>query len=147
MNRPLVIAALLLAGFIAAAFVIGIASQNNSGAVASMVDLRREEVILIEDHDVYLVYNNGEPLALSTDSQHVGDEVVFCSSSQLFESPAHGEKFDIQGRYFGGPARSGLDRYPVRVQGDTVSVDLENRIPGPARGGQRAEPQGPFCSE
>lgn len=100
----------------------------------------------MDDHDIYLVYNGARPLALDADAQHLGDDVVFCRSSQMFESPAHGEKFDIRGFYFGGPAGRGLDRYQANLSGDGIYVDLDQPNQGPARETQRArDPQGPLC--
>ncbi len=128
------------------AVVIGIATTGGPNPVASLEELREEEVLLLDEHDIYLVYNDGQPLALSSDAQHVGDDVEFCRSSQMFESPAHGEKFDIRGYYCAGPAKSGLDRYPVRVEGDGVYVDIDRPIEGPPRGaGPAREPEGRFC--
>jgi Rieske Fe-S protein len=138
----------LILAFIAlvVAVVIGIATTGGPNPVASLEELREEEVLFLDEHDIYLVYNDGQPLALSSDAQHVGDDVEFCRSSQMFESPAHGEKFDIRGYYYAGPARSGLDRYPVRVEGDGVYVDTDRPIEGPPRGaGPAREPEGRFC--
>ena len=92
------------------------------------------------------IYNGGDPIALAADAQHVGDDVVFCESSQLFESPAHGEKFDIRGYYYGGPGARGLARFAVRIDGDNLLIDTDHRFQGPPRGsGPPQEPQGPFC--
>ena len=138
---------LALSLIVGIAIFLGIAGSNPGDAVASMEDLREREVIFLEEERIYLVHNDGEPLALSADAQHVGDEVEFCLSSRMFESPAHGEKFDIRGFYFAGPATNGLDRYPIRVQGDAVYVDSETVIPGPARGrGPASDPEGPLCT-
>lgn len=132
---------------IGAAFVIGVATTGDPDPVASLDDLRAEEVLFLDDHDLYLVYNDGDPLALSDDAQHMdGEHTEWCESSQMFETPTHGEKFDRRGYYYGGPATKGLDRYPVRVQGDGVYVELDELIPGPERGAAKPlKPQGPFC--
>lgn len=119
-----------------------------SQPILSMDRLGELGVVRLEPQRAFLVYNGGKPLALSNDAQHLGDRLMFCQSSQMFESPAHGEKFDILGRYYAGPARRGLDRYPVRVQGSGVYVDFERRISGPERGDPPAsEPAGGFCTE
>ena len=141
----------MIGAFVVFLIALGIAFASGAWTtgedpVASLAELQEEEVLFLEEHAVFLVYNDGDPLALSADAQHVGDEVEFCESSQMFESPAHGEKFDIRGYYYGGPAQRGLDRYPVRIEGDGIYVDLEHSIEGPPRGtGPPAEPQGPFC--
>ena len=92
----------------------------------------------------FVLYNGGDPVALSDNAQHMDGERT--EWSQMFETPTHGEKFDDVGYYYGGPAQRGLDRFKVRVQGDAVYVDLSERTPGPERGsGPAFEPAGEFC--
>jgi nitrite reductase/ring-hydroxylating ferredoxin subunit len=137
------LALLVLAG---SAIAYGLISSDSLDAVASLEALEDEGVIHLKDLHVFLVYNDGDLLALSDDAQHAGDRVEFCESSQMFESPAHGEKFDIQGYYYGGPARRGLAQYPVRIEGDGIYVDFEKLFPGPGRGDPPArDPVGPLC--
>lgn len=145
-GRILILAIIALIVVVASAVMIGIATTGRFDAVASLDDLRERGVLFLDDDGIFIVYNEGDPLALSSDAQHVGDEVEFCPSSQLFESRAHGEKFDIRGYYYGGPAQRGLDRYPVRIEGDGIYVDFEQLIPGPERDeGPAREPEGQFC--
>lgn len=130
------------------ASIVAIAnSGDKNGPLASLSGLRDKQVIEVEEEDLFLVYNDGEPLALSDDPQHLeGEHTEWCESSQMFETPAHGEKFDRRGIYFAGPARQGLDRYPVRVEGDQIYVDTDQVIAGPHRGAEEPiEPEGPFC--
>ena len=100
---------------------------------ASLQELQEEGIMYLEEDEIYLVNNEGDPLALSSDAQHIGDRVTYCPSSNLFEA-AHGEKFNILGYYYAGPARRGLDRYPLEVEGDVLTVDLERPIEGAPRG-------------
>lgn len=128
--------------------VIAIANSGDEGGpLASLTELQDEGVIYIEDEHLFLVYNDGDPLALSDDSQHLpGEYTEWCETSQMFETPTHGEKFDRRGNYYGGPATKGLDRYPIAVEGDAIYVDLETVIPGPERGANETlEPEGRFC--
>lgn len=146
-RRLLLAASLLLAALIAGAMVFGFMTSGDPETVwVSLEDLHEREVIHLEKEHVFVVFNEGEPLALSDDAQHVGDTVIFCESSRLFESPAHGEKFDMHGRYFGGPAARGLSRYPVRREGDLLLIDTTKEIKGPPRGeGPALEPAGDYC--
>ena len=146
-GRLLLIASLLLAALVAGAFVFGLLTSSESqGPSVSMEELEEREVIHFPEDHVIFVYNDGEPLALSDDAQHVGDTVIFCESSRLFESPAHGEAFDIRGYYFGGPAARGLARYPIRREGDLLHADVSQEIEGPERGaGPPLKPAGDFC--
>ena len=80
---------------------------------------------------------------------HLGCRVPFCHSSQWFECPCHGSKYNRVGEKRGGPAPRGLDRFPVRIDGDTLTINtnLSTLIQGPKPGtdttGQGAE--GPPC--
>jgi cytochrome b6-f complex iron-sulfur subunit len=79
---------------------------------------------------------------------HLGCRVPWCKSSQWFECPCHGSKYNRVGEKKGGPAPRGLDRFPIAVAGGTVVIDTGSRILGPAIGtnttGQEAE--GPHCA-
>lgn len=143
----LILAVIAVIGAVAIAFLIDIATSGGPEPVASLEDLRQQEVLSLAEHNVFLVYNEGDPLALSDDPQHLeGEHTEWCESSQMFETPTHREKFDRRGYYYGGPAMKGLDRYPVRVENDAVYVDLDERISGPERGAEEPlEPEGPFC--
>ena len=79
---------------------------------------------------------------------HLGCRVPWCKSSQWFECPCHGSKYNRVGEKKGGPAPRGLDRFPIDVGGGTVAIDTGGRILGPPIGtnttGQEAE--GPHCA-
>jgi len=78
---------------------------------------------------------------------HLGCRVPFCETSQWFECPCHGSKYNRSGEYKAGPAPRGLDRFPMKVENGVVTVNTGVIITGPPRGtnttGQEAE--GPFC--
>ncbi|MGH2756747.1 MAG: hypothetical protein ACRDI3_03055 [Actinomycetota bacterium] len=114
---------------------------------ATTEDLRERGVIEFPEYELFLVWNDGDPLVLSSDAQHIPNEnVVWCESSEMFESPAHGEKFDSRGFYYGGPAQSGLARYPYAIIDGLIYSTLEHATEGPARGeGSPHEPEGRFC--
>ncbi|MGH2808170.1 MAG: Rieske (2Fe-2S) protein [Actinomycetota bacterium] len=146
-GRSLVLVVLALTGALAGIVVVGLLRTTGPhDPVVSLEELREREVIYLEEQEIFVVYHEGEPIALSADAQHIGDKVEFCETSRLFESEAHGEKFDIRGIYFGGPARRSLDRYRVVVQGDRVTIDISEEIEGLARNKERAlEPAGELC--
>lgn len=146
-ERALILATIALFSAIGMVAVVGFVTGAASNPTVSLEELREQDVIFLEEHDIYVVYNEGDPLALSNDAQHMEmDFVVFCPSSQLFESPQHGEKFDKRGFYFAGPARRGLDRYEIREGKDVLTIRLQNRVTGPPRGaGPPEEPSGAFC--
>ncbi|MBV9410133.1 MAG: Rieske 2Fe-2S domain-containing protein [Acidimicrobiia bacterium] len=79
---------------------------------------------------------------------HLGCRVPWCLTSQWFECPCHGSRYDHVGEQKRGPAPRGMDRFVVSVQGGNVYVDTKTVIIGPPIGtnttGQDAE--GPHCN-
>ena len=78
---------------------------------------------------------------------HLGCRVPFCASSQWFECPCHGSKYNHAGEYKLGPAPRGLDRFTMEIIDGNVVVDTSSIKLGPPRGTNTTEqPQeGPFC--
>ena len=78
---------------------------------------------------------------------HLGCRVPFCQSSQWFECPCHGSKYNKAGEYQAGPAPHGMDRFAILISGDLVSVDTSTIVIGPPRGTDTIHepPQGPLC--
>ena len=86
-------------------------------------------------------------VALFQTCPHLGCTVPWCSSSQWFECPCHGSKYNRVGEKRGGPAPRGMDRFPIVIEGGKVAIDTGNRITGPAIGTNSTgqEPEGPHC--
>jgi cytochrome b6-f complex iron-sulfur subunit len=86
-------------------------------------------------------------IALYQRCVHLGCRVPYCGSSQWFECPCHGSKYNKAGEYQLGPAPNGMDRFPITVTGGQVSVDTSTIVKGPPRGTDTINepPQGPFC--
>ncbi len=78
---------------------------------------------------------------------HLGCRVPFCSSSQWFECPCHGSKYNTAGEYKLGPAPRGMDRFKIELAGDQVVVDTSEIVLGPPRGTDTIAqpPQGVYC--
>jgi len=78
---------------------------------------------------------------------HLGCRVPWCQTSQWFECPCHGSKYNRVGEKKGGPAPRGLDQFPIEVDGETVTINTGIVVQGLAIGiettGQEAE--GPSC--
>ncbi len=87
-------------------------------------------------------------VALYQKCVHLGCRVPWCASSQWFECPCHGSRYNRVGEKKGGPAPRGLDRFGVEIQGGSIIVDTKEVIQGPPIGvdttGQEAE--GPHCA-
>lgn len=86
-------------------------------------------------------------IALYQKCVHLGCKVPWCQTSQWFECPCHGSKYNRVGEKKGGPAPRGLDHFVVTVSGNRVTIDTSTVIVGPPIGtdttGQGAE--GPPC--
>lgn len=86
-------------------------------------------------------------MALWQKCVHLGCRVPDCSSSQGFECPCHGSKYNYHGEYEGGPAPRNLDRFTVEVD-DTgnLVIDTGAVIETPRASHKTiAYPQGPSC--
>jgi len=78
---------------------------------------------------------------------HLGCRVPSCESSQGFECPCHGSKYNGHGEYAQGPAPRNLDRFGVSVDdaGDLI-IDTGNVVQtSRSKSFTVAYPQGPFC--
>jgi cytochrome b6-f complex iron-sulfur subunit len=86
-------------------------------------------------------------VALYQKCVHLGCRVPWCESSQWFECPCHGSKYNRVGEKRGGPAPRGLDRYPLQVSGGNIVVDLANLQIGPPIGTDTTgqSPEGAPC--
>lgn len=77
---------------------------------------------------------------------HLGCRVPWCASSQGFECPCHGSKYNAHGEYFAGPAPRNLDRFQVAVENNRLLINT-----GIVEQTAKADkftilyPQGPSC--
>ena len=86
-------------------------------------------------------------VALYQKCVHLGCRVPWCESSQWFECPCHGSKYNRVGEKQGGPAPRGLDRFPLEVTGGNIIVDTGNLQIGPPIGTNTTgqSPEGAPC--
>ncbi len=73
-------------------------------------------------------------VALYQKCPHLGCRVPWCQTSQWFECPCHGSKYNRVGEKKGGPAPRGMDRYGLEVSGGTITVDTAVLVQGPPIG-------------
>ena len=78
---------------------------------------------------------------------HLGCRVPSCVSSQGFECPCHGSKYNLHGEYDSGPAPRNMDRFGVSLNDAGELVVLTGDVYETARATSKtaAYPQGPFC--
>ncbi len=102
----------------------------------------------LDPDGVYADITNGaRVMALYQVCVHLGCKVPWCQSSQWFECPCHGSRYNRWAEYRGGPAPRGLDRFRVMVEDGTVIVDTSQIIEGPSRQAAVLDqpPEGPSC--
>ena len=87
-------------------------------------------------------------VALYQKCVHLGCRVPWCKSSQWFECPCHGSKYNRVGEKKGGPAPRGLDRFGIVMDGNTITVDTKIPVLGPPIGTNTTgqEQEGPHCA-
>ncbi len=87
-------------------------------------------------------------MALYQKCVHLGCRVPWCQSSQWFECPCHGSKYNKWGEWVSGPAPRGLDRFPSEIDdnGDLL-VNTGVIVTGPARTARvlQQQQEGPNC--
>lgn len=86
-------------------------------------------------------------MALWQKCVHLGCRVPSCVSSQGFECPCHGSKYNLHGEYEQGPAPRNMDRFAVELNdvGELV-VNTGAVLQTPRSTNKTFKyPQGPFC--
>jgi cytochrome b6-f complex iron-sulfur subunit len=86
-------------------------------------------------------------MALWQKCVHLGCRVPECASSQGFECPCHGSKYNYHGEYDSGPAPRNLDRFALEedAQGNLI-IDTGTVLETPRAVVKTiAYPQGPSC--
>lgn len=165
-----------LAGF--GASVLGFLWPNLQGGFGADIDLGNAEEILagIREERAPFVYPAGRLYVVAVDPSlpgfedqygeifapvgdaglmalyhkcvHLGCRVPWCQSSQWFECPCHGSKYNKYGEYKQGPAPRGLDRFPSSIDSEgNLIVSTGTIVTGPARTANvlAQEPEGPNC--
>jgi cytochrome b6-f complex iron-sulfur subunit len=67
-------------------------------------------------------------VALYQTCPHLGCRVPWCPSSQWFECPCHGSKYNAVGEKQGGPAPRGMDRFVFTLSGTDIVVDTGSLV-------------------
>jgi cytochrome b6-f complex iron-sulfur subunit len=89
----------------------------------------------------------GGLMALWQRCVHLGCRVPECATSQGFECPCHGSKYNFHGEYEGGPAPRNLDRFVVALDdSNNLIIDTGTVIETSRASVKTIEyPQGPSC--
>jgi menaquinol-cytochrome c reductase iron-sulfur subunit len=87
------------------------------------VERRAGWVTSTEDVSVYILTNNGRDYAaMSNICTHLGCRVRWVAEREQFFCPCHNGVFDKDGTVVSGPPPRPLDRYPVNVEADQISI-------------------------
>ncbi len=86
-------------------------------------------------------------MALWQKCVHLGCRVPECESSQGFECPCHGSKYNYSGEYDSGPAPRNLDRFALETDSaGNLIIDTGTVLETPRATQKTADyPQGPSC--
>jgi len=101
-----------------------------------------------EHHRAILSDDVGLMAVNSGSCPHLGCGVPWCQSSQWFECPCHGSRYNRLGEWQFGPAPRGLDRWPSFIDDEgQLVVDFGEELTGPARTANILDqnPEGPHC--
>lgn len=64
-------------------------------------------------------------VAVTLDCAHGGNEVEYKHDEAVFRCVSMGKStYDLDGSYLSGPAKSGLESFPVTVDGTVLEIDL-----------------------
>jgi cytochrome b6-f complex iron-sulfur subunit len=124
----------------------------NAGAKTYIVAYPKQDLPKAKKIPAYAPILAGMELgyvALYQKCVHLGCRVPWCPSSQWFECPCHGSKYNRVGEKQGGPAPRGLDRFVLDVSGGNIVVDANFSAPviGPPIGTNTTgqSPEGAPC--
>ncbi|MFV0484463.1 MAG: ubiquinol-cytochrome c reductase iron-sulfur subunit [Bacteroidales bacterium] len=67
---------------------------------------------------------DGAFLAMSSKCTHLGCAVTMDTETYEFVCPCHASQFSSMGNATKGPAKRALNYYPIKINGDKISVDL-----------------------
>lgn len=88
----------------------------------------------------------GELTAIFQRCVHLGCRVPWCETSQGFECPCHGSKYNFVGEYESGPAPRNLDRFAVVEENGRLIVRTGTILQTPRAVAKTVKyPQGPSC--
>jgi cytochrome b6-f complex iron-sulfur subunit len=145
----------------------GFGSKVNAGKVEDLVIAAttadgRVQPVFVSAAQAYVIPFEGELTGSSFDGLpvvagglmalwqrcvHLGCRVPQCESSQGFECPCHGSKYNFHGEYEDGPAPRNLDRFVVALSESNELIIDTGTVIETSRASVKtvAYPQGPSC--
>ncbi len=126
--------------------------QSDGSILPKFVPEARAYIVPFAEADLSRSQFGGQPVvvgglsALFQRCVHLGCRVPWCETSQGFECPCHGSKYNYAGEYEAGPAPRNLDRFEVAEENGRMIVKT-GTIFQTARAVAKTVPypQGPSC--
>ena len=125
--------------------------QSDGSVIPAFIPSARAYVLPFEESGTSQFADSGTVddrlVAVYQRCVHLGCRVPWCNTSQGFECPCHGSKYNMVGAYYAGPARRNLDRFIVNVNtSGKFIIDTGSIIESPRAAGMSVKyPQGISC--
>jgi Rieske Fe-S protein len=84
----------------------------------------QDGAVIDRENDVILMRWEGSVYAFSLACPHQNTALRWLGGDGRFQCPKHRSKYRPDGTFIEGRATRGMDRFPVRREGDGVAVDL-----------------------
>lgn len=95
-------------------------------SIGTITQLKEKGQIFNEDLDIGAVLVMFRPdnsiVAVNPTCTHAGCTVKWKKDKKAFICPCHGSKFTLEGKVIQGLAKSPLNTYEVKTQGDTILI-------------------------
>jgi nitrite reductase/ring-hydroxylating ferredoxin subunit len=88
----------------------------------------QDGVVIDRENDVILVRWEGALYAFNLACPHQRVALRWLERDGRFQCPKHKSKYRPDGTFIEGRATRGMDRFPVRREGDTIAVDVGQLI-------------------
>ncbi|MFL2696462.1 MAG: ubiquinol-cytochrome c reductase iron-sulfur subunit [Candidatus Actinomarina sp.] len=125
--------------------------QSDGSVIPAFIPSARAYVLPFEESGTSQFSDSGTVadglVAVYQRCVHLGCRVPWCNTSQGFECPCHGSKYNMVGEYYAGPAPRNLDRFIVNVNtSGKFIIDTGSIIESPRAAGMSVKyPQGISC--
>lgn len=91
-------------------------------AKVSNIPLGEGKIVEIDGKPVAVFNDNDAIKALSTICPHAGCGVEWNGGEKTWDCPCHGSRFSAAGELLKGPAKTGLEKLGVKIEGDDIKL-------------------------
>jgi Rieske Fe-S protein len=122
---------------LAAAIVVWVlrSDQEDCRDLGPVATFPQNSVTLVKCVPSFVVRGRGDDFAvyLAKAPHLAGEELKWNSRRRFFFSPAHGERFALNGEILRGPAKGPLWRCPTMIESDRLWIDAPGSEPATIR--------------